>query len=820
MLLHHFRIAWRHIRNHKVYSLINMLGLALGICACTVIFLVARFDLSFDTFHPDADRIYRIVAEAQRKDGETMFVNSPFPEIAGIEHAIPGFEAQVGFHTFGETVTIPAENGGAPKDFSGKQEDSYAASIILTGPSFFSLFPHQWLIGNPEVLAVPDRVVLAESAARKYFGNGALDKMIGKTVIYADSLPVTVAGIVRDWDKLSDLNYTNFISLSTAPSTWLRNSFPTADWSSLQPHRSQAFVKLAKTTDVSRVNTALARYVKEHPFGFLGEGGHFRLFLQPLNALHYTPDFHRGDDGDDFRKAWRPLLYALTAVALFILTLAVINFINLSTAQSLQRVKEVGIRKVMGSSRQGLIRQFLVETLLLTGSAVLLAVLLVQPALALFSRYIPEGVHFAPFEKGNLLFLFVLLAITTFLAGFYPARLLSSYLPVLSLKGVLDKARIGNPGLRKTLIVFQFTISLIFIIGSLVVGKQIRFMRDADKGFNSDAIVTVNNWRAEASDIKLFAQGVKKLSGVKSVIVQGNSPMGFAHGGTNFIYRGKKLKDMVVSVEAGDAGFIPFYGMKIVAGRNMIPGDSVREVVINETYARTLGFSQPEAAVGSILFNNDVGFTVVGVVADFHEDSFRETIKPVIIQSDPAREKSVAVKLASENQKAGDTKLTLAAMETEWKKVFPKTPFQYSFLNESITRLYDQETHAAWLMQAAMLITIFISCMGLFGLALFTAGRRAKEISIRKVLGASVAGISVLLSKDFLGLVAIALAIASPIAWYFTDMWLGSFAYRTAMSGWVLVEAGLAAIGIALLTVSSHAIRAARQNPVKSLRSE
>jgi ABC-type antimicrobial peptide transport system permease subunit len=820
MLLHYFRIAWRHIRNHKLYSFINVLGLALGICACTVIFLVARFDLSFDTFHPDASRIYRIVGEAQRKDGETIFVNSPFPEIAGIEHAIPGFEAQVGFHTFGETVTIPAEKGGIPKEFSGKQDGSYATSIILTGPTFFQIFPHQWLIGNPDVLTAPDRVVLAESAARKYFGTVPLDKIIGRTVIYDDSLPLTVAGIVRDWDKLSDLNYTNFISLSTAPSTWLSSRFPTTDWSSLQPHRSQAFVKLAKTTDIARVNAALAQYVKEHPIGFLGEGAHFRLFLQPLSALHYTPDFHRGDDGDDFRKAWRPLLYALSAVALFILALAVINFINLSTAQSLQRVKEVGIRKVMGSSRKGLIRQFLVETLLLTGSAVILAILLVRPALALFIRYIPAEVRFSPFETGNLLFLFVLLTITTFLAGFYPARLLSSYLPVLSLKGVVDKTRNGSPGLRKTLIVFQFTISLIFIIGSLAVARQIRFMRDADKGFNSDAIVTVNKWRAQTSDLKLFAQAVKKLAGVRSVIVEGNAPMGFAHGGANFIYRGKKLKDMMVSVEAGDASFIPFYGMKVVAGRNMIPGDSVREVVINETYSRLLGFSQPEAALGSILFNNEIGFTVVGVVRDFHEDSFRETIKPVIIQSDPAREKSVAIKLVSENKQAGDTKKILAAMETEWKKVFPKSPFQYSFLNESITWLYDQETHAAWLMQAAMVITIFISCMGLFGLALFTAGRRAKEIGIRKVLGASVAGISMLLSKDFLSLVMIALAIAAPIAWYFTDQWLGSFAYRTAMSAWVLVEAGLAAIGIALLTIGYQSVRAALANPVKSLRTE
>jgi len=817
MLRHYFRIAWRQIRNHKLYSALNILGLSIGICACTVIFLVARFDLSFDTFHPDKDRIYRIVGDVQDKGGETRFLNCPFPDVAGIEHAIPGFEAQVGFHTFREMITIPAEKGKAAEEFSGQQEGSRAASIIFTGASFFSLFPHQWLIGKPDVLDAPNRVVLAESAARKYFGSGPLDKIIGRTVIYADSLPLTVAGIVADWDKRSDVNYTNFISITTAPNSWIRNRIATADWSSLQPHRSQAWVKLAKGTDPAAVNAALANYIKNSKFD---RWDHLRLYLQPLRTLHYTPEFHRGDDGDDFDKAYMPMLYALMGVAVFILVLAVINFINLSTAQSLQRIKEVGIRKVMGSSRQGLIRQFLVETLLLTAAAVFISVILVKPALALFSRYIPEGVRFNPLDRSNLLFLSCLLLTTTLLAGFYPARLLASYLPVLSLKGALDKTGAGRAGLRKALIVFQFTISLIFIIGSLVISRQIKYMRDADKGFNSDAILTVSKWRAKVDDLKLFAQQVRKLSGVREVIIEGNAPMGFAHGGANFIYRGKGLKDMMVSVEAGDAGFIPFYGMKLVAGRNMIPGDSVREVVINQTYSRMLGFSEPGQAVGSILFNNDVPFKVVGVVADFHEDSFREIIKPMIIQSDPARERSVAMKLATQGKQAADVKLILAGMETEWKKVYPKTPFQYSFLNESITRLYDQETHAAWLMQAAMLITISISCMGLFGLALFTAGRRAKEIGIRKVLGASVASISMLLSREFVMLVVIAIVIASPIAWYFTDVWLGSFAYRTAMSGWVLVEAGGAAIGIALLTVSFQAIRAALVNPVVSLRIE
>lgn len=826
MLLHYLKIAWRNIRQHKLYTTTNVLGLAMGICACIVIYLIARYDLSFDTFHPDADRIYRIVGDAKDHDGGTQFLNSPIGEMAGIEHDMPGFEAQAIFYPFGERITVPAGKGKQAVDFDGRLEGSYSARTILTGPSFFSIFPHVWLVGSPAVLDAPNRVVLTEFSARRYFGTGPLEKMIGQTVIYADSLPVMVAGIVRDWNKLSDLGYTDFISLQTAPATWLRNQIPTTDWASLNPHRSQVFVKLTRGTDPATVNIVLAKYIREHNITW----GHKppNYYLQPLSAVHYTPDFRPGDSGDNFRKAYLPMLYALMGIAVFILALAVINFINLSTAQSMQRMKEVGIRKIMGSSRNGLTLQFLAETLLLTGAAVVLSLLLVRPVLALFREYIPAGVEFQPWEAGNLLFVLLITLVTTLLAGFYPARLLSSYLPVLSLKGTLDRAGTGGARLRKALIVFQFTISLLFIIGSLVIARQTRFMRDADKGFNSDAILTVTNWRAEEGQMRMYAEQVKKLAGVENVIVEGNAPMGFAHSGGNFVYKGDgkgtgkaaELKDMGVTIQGGDISFIPFYGMRLVAGRNMGQADNLQEVVINEAYSRALGFDQPEKAVGKLVYNNKIAYTVVGVVSDFHQDSYHETIKPLVIQNDEQLKQQVAVKLATKGKQTGEVKLLLAEMEAQWKKLFPKQDFNYDFMNESISRLYEQETHTAWLMGVAMSITILISCMGLFGLALFTAGRRAKEIGIRKVLGATVTAITLLLSKDFLILVVLALLIASPLAWYFANQWLQNYAYRAPMSIWVIIEAGLAAIGIALLAVSFQALRAAVANPVKSLRSE
>src|SRR3984957_1573357 len=520
------KVAWRNILRQRLYSIIHVLGLAIGICVCIVIYLIGRYELSFDNFHPDANRIYRIVGEVRDKDGNVTFLNSPFKEVAGIEYLIAGFEAKTAFHVFGSTISVPSADGRGLKTYDNRQQGSYALATILTGPDFFRLFPHVWLAGSPSVLSQSGRIVLAESVGRKYFGTDRVEQMLDRKVIYDDSLTLTVAGIVRDWDRPSDLNYTSFISISTAPETWLKDRIPTTDWASLQPRRSQAFVRLEKGVNPARVNAELAAYLRKltpAPVLFSG-ANHLRLYLQSLRDMHYTPDFHSADTGDDFPKAYLPLLYALMWVALFVLGLAIINFINLSTAQSFQRMKEVGVRKVMGSSRGALIGQFLIETLLLTVCALVLSILLVLLALWLFGDSIPAGVRFRFWDGGNWLFLLGMTVFTTLIAGFYPARLMSSYLPVWSLKGSLDKSGTGGAGLRRALIIFQFSISLLFIIGSLVVGQQARYTRNADPGFNSDGVITLDYPGAAPGQMQMYADVVSKLPGVKQAILQGNPP--------------------------------------------------------------------------------------------------------------------------------------------------------------------------------------------------------------------------------------------------------------------------------------------------------
>src|SRR5579871_4169085 len=465
MIKNYFKIAWRNITRHKIYTVINVLGLALGICACITIYLITKFALSFDKFHHDGDRVYRIVGEMQNDKGEKDFLNSVIPDVAAFQNQIPGFEAKAWLIDYGEDVSIP--DGDKPlKKFDNRIVGSYNTSTIITWPEYFDIFKYKWLIGNPQTLSKPFKVVLTESRAKKYFGNIPLDQMIGKTVIYQDSLRVSVSGIIKDWTENTDFGYTDFISISTATHSFLKQRFGTEDWSSLQPHNSLVMVKLDKRVIADEVNKKFAAFIKDR-VKFKQPGTNLNMYLQPLSDIHFTKEFRRGDDGDDFRKAYMPTLYSLMGVAAFILLIAAVNFINLSTAQSIQRAKEIGVRKVLGGNKQNITFQFLAETFVLTVLATAIAVILVNPVLALFKDYIPEGIEFHFFNTTTLIFLGSIIIITTICAGFYPSRVLASYLPVLSLKGGNLRPGREKISLRKALIIFQFTISMVFIITAI-----------------------------------------------------------------------------------------------------------------------------------------------------------------------------------------------------------------------------------------------------------------------------------------------------------------------------------------------------------------
>ncbi|HXB94472.1 MAG TPA: FtsX-like permease family protein, partial [Puia sp.] len=608
-----------------------------------------------------------------------------------------------------------------------------------------------------------------------------------------------------------------FISFATIDASFLKEKRHMDDWVWHEGvgkwYWPMCFVMLGKAIRTEQVEARLLTIGKQvigsdsaHPF---------QARLQPLTDIHFNTDYR--DDG--IRKAHLPTLYALMGIAIFILILGTVNFVNLSTAQSIQRAKEIGVRKVLGSGRASLVAQFLTETGIITAVAVVVAALLVRPVMLYFREYIPMGVHFRLLDPATLLFLFGVTVITTLLAGFYPAKVLASYLPVLSLKGVGTQKGGEKWLLRKSLIVFQFTISLVFIIVALLMGNQIRYMLETDYGFKTDAIVTVNArpsfW--DMTGWRLIAQRFRQLPGIAAVIPENSPPVGWGGWTTTLKYDGQ---DQHMSLKAGDANFIPFYAMRLVAGRNIRQSDSLSEWVINETAARSFGFKQPADALGKMLYSGERAYPIVGVVADFHEGSFKEAIQPTVIGHVTRMEGDLGIRLASAGKSAENVKTTLAAMEKIFKEFYPNDSFYSLFMDDSIAQLYETEQKTAALVRAVMVLAIFISCMGLFGLALFTARRKAAEISIRKVLGATAADIATLLNKGFAGLVLLSLVIASPVAWWMTDRWLREFAYRAPLAWWVFPLAGGAAIVIALLTVSFQSIRAALANPIKNLRTE
>jgi putative ABC transport system permease protein len=818
MLKNYIRIAWRNILHQKTFTIINISGLTLGVCACIVIFLVCRYEFSFDGFHPDKERIYHVGCKEPTRtvdEGNRSLVLPP--TAAALKQEIPGIEAAASFINYSPNITIRSGDKSV-QTFQSRIENTWQSSVIITGPEYFTIFKYHWLAGSPSIsLEKPFSVVLSEKKARQYFGAVSLDEIIGKEVIYDDSLRVRVTGIVKDWNENTDFPFMDFISWSTIGASFLHNEFHTDMWGS---HRGVpslgvwAMVKLSKKTTAAQIAPQLEPFAKRH---WTGRPEYRpRFLLQPLSDVHFDTTYSR----DDIRKAHLPTLYILMGAALFILSLAVVNFINLSTAQSIRRSKEVGVRKVLGGSRLNLVFQFLIETVIVSCLAILLAVLLVQPMLLFFHDFIPPGVVFHPFNRENLVFLFLLLLITSILAGLYPAIGLSSYSPVLSLKGEGGPRGGEKWWLRKGLIVFQFSISLIFIICTLVISRQIRFMLYSDFGFKSDAVLSVYQLDGNLSKRQVLKEKIKQLPGVENAVFQGDDP---AHQGSSIsvTFLGKNPVMLKPDVDWANQEYIPFYGMKMVAGRNIMRSDSLREFVINETCLRELGFTTPEKALGRFLQVPELGaFPIVGVVADFHQRSFHDPIAPLLIGHMPDMESTLGVRLSAKGKDVATIQSTLAAMSKIWKDVYPDKEFEYSFLDQEIASFYETEQRISKLVRVAMLVTIFISCLGLFGLVLFAAQRKTKEIGIRKIIGASVADIVTLLCKDFVVLVCIAILIASPVAWWLMNRWLQGFVYRLPISWWIFAAAGATAIVIAMLTVSVQAMKAALANPVKSLRTE
>ncbi|HEX8024035.1 ABC transporter permease [Mucilaginibacter sp.] len=811
MIRNYFKTAWRILWRNKIYTSINILGLSLGICACIVIYLISSYELSFDTFHPDKDRIYRIMTTVHFASGDKDVMNKvPYSAVAAARSEIPGLEAISAVSMYYAKIGVP-EAGKPEKKFDSSIDGAYYPGTIVAEPQYFKIFSYHWLAGNQQTaLNQPYKVVLTRSRAQKYFGNVDPLSLLGREIVYDDSLRVQISGIVEDWKKNTDFAFTDFISYSTVQNSFLKKAFAD-DWNHIS---TQAFIKLAPGTSLDKINAGFADIVKA--YAPKNPDVKLNLWLEPITKVHFDTEVVE----NQIRTADLPVVYGMIGTALFILLLALVNFINLATAQSIQRTREMGVRKIMGSSKTNIIMQFLVETFLVTFFALIIALLLINPVLYAFKAFIPSGLRLKLLETNTLFFISAITLVTCLFAGLYPARTLAANAPALNLRGAATPGS-GHSWLRKGLIVFQFTLSLIFIICSLVVHQQLSYTRGIAMGFNTDAIVILPTSRkAPAKQMSVLAQQLKQIPGVAGVAMEQYTPMDGRDGNIALKLNGINGNETRIPELSGDEHYLSLYGMKLLAGRNLLPADSLKEYVINETFLHLLGFRAPQEAIGKTLLYQNKPYPIVGVVADFHEKSFHETIKPVCIVNIPKMQQDLALKLAVSGKEAAALKITLAQIEKTWKAMYPGEIFDFRFFDESIALLYEKDYRTAKLINAATIIVIFISCIGLFGLTIFTTKRRTAEIGIRKVLGASVANITLMLSKDFVVIVLGALVVASPVAWYLMENWLQNFAYRITISWWMFALSGIVAIVIALLTIGAQSIKAAMMNPVKSLRNE
>jgi predicted permease len=671
-------------------------------------------------------------------------------------------------------------------------------------------------------------VVLSEANAKKYFPGLTYNNVIGRRIIYNDSIQTTVSGVVSNVKGNTDFTFDAFISLATARATGLKNNFGLENWGSTNS-ASQLFVKLAPGTTPVQVHEQLKKLLKKYqPDSNKDAKNTADWSLQPLHDLHFNATY--GSYGVPL--ASKTTLYGLAAAALFLLLLGCINFINLTTAQSAQRAKEIGIRKTLGCSKKQLVLQFLSETFFITLLAALLSLALTPWILRLFADFIPSGLQFHLLEQPHIImFLLLLTIVVTLLSGFYPAWVLSGYKPVLVLKNqvLTTSGTSRNTWLRKTLTVSQFVIAQVFVMATVMVSKQIHYSLTKDLGFQKEAIFSFDipfnfelfsEQRLETKHLVL-EEKLRAMPELAKVSVGGPPPSSNAAstGGLKYV-DGKREVETDVLFRYGDTSYLKLYGVRLLAGRNVRQSDSTVEYIINETYARMLGFRNPEDAIGKNLINNDRQFPIVGVTADFHQRSLHEPIKPLAFSAAAINSYTFHIALKPQAPGSDAWKTAILKIEKAFKQIYSKDDFNYQFFDESIAAFYKADRDMSRLLTWATGLSILISCLGLLGFVIYTTNQRTKEIGIRKVLGATVAHLVTILSKEFLLLVLVAFAIAVPIAWWGMEQWLQNFAYRTSVSWWVFIVSGMGMLLVALLVLSVRTVQAARANPVKNLRTE
>lgn len=800
-----FRYLWRR----RLFTLLNVLGLAVSISACWVIYRIVSYEYSFDDRLPQKEQTFRLVTGLAYDGKESYNGGASAPLYQGIREQVPGLKRVVPvFKQWIDAVNIPGQKPLDMAEFKG---------IVATDSSYFAMIPYIWLAGNPATaFNAPENVVLTESRAKSYFGALQPEALIGRALVYNGKDQKTITGIVKDLDYPTEFTAKEFFVLP--PKQYELSAWTNTNGSDL------LYLQLINQADSARVlaqisNLAKQKWDENAIDKNLPNVAKRWFLLLPLEDSHFSTFIKEWET----RKASKPVMRGLIGLGTLLIVLACINYINLSTALIPQRSREIGMRKVLGGNSSSLIKNILAETFVVVVLAVACSFIFTKLAYSFLGDIIPDGMHEYTGGWRILYFLVALLAGVTLFSGSYPAWLISKVKPISLIQGpgTLHLNNGSRIGLRKVLIVFQFVVAQVFIVGALIMGSQLNYTLKKDMGFDKDAVVLMNIPRKLQRDPAyrdkhfVLTEELKKESGIQAVSL-GREPMSTSYSSSLFENKETQTK-LQLFKKWVDTAYIHFYNMQLVAGRNIRPSDTTNEYLINETAMRALGFSSPQDAIGKLIGQTSMGqYPVVGVVKDFHTRDFHSSIDPVVIMADKQNVGTINIKLNSNDPEKWQQ--TLKMIEQKWNAVFPAGSFAYKFYDETLDAMYKQERNQSRLISLATVIAIIISCLGLFGLAVLIAFQRTKEIGIRKVLGATVTGIAQMLMSDFVKLIIIALVLASPIAWWGMNRWLEDFVYRVKIEWWMFLLSGAAVVIVAMLTISFQAIRAALANPVKSLR--
>lgn len=790
------KIALRNLWKYKGYTLINVLGLSVGLAGCLMIFIFLNYQFGFDKGYENSDRIMRVVSSWKYSDGEFYSQGVPRPLGPAMRQDFSQFEKVANIRESGGIIRYVGD--GKQAEVKKNERTFYAE------PEFFEIFKIKWLEGTPvKALTEPLTIALSKKTAEIYFGKW--QNAVGKSLRFDNKEDFRVTGVFDDMPQNSSFPLRLVMSYSSDPD---RNE---KSWGSVSS-RQECYVLLKKGVKVESLKQPLAAFIKKY-YVEQGPGKENHMF-QPLADIHYNPEF--GNYSNNVMP--RSEITGLFVIGLFLLLTACINFINLATAQAISRSKEVGVRKVMGSMRKQLIWQFLSETALITIVALLFACVITELSIPGMESLFGNDIKFSLFGHSEIyLFMTLLVIVVSFLAGLYPALVMSGFSPALAIKNKISSANSGGVGLRKALVIVQFAITAILIIGTLVVVNQMSYVRNKSLGFDSTSIAILNMPNDSLS--------LQKFSTLKEILFKNNSiktasycfsaPSSSSNNETSFSFDSSKDADFQVNIKIADEDYFKTFGLSVLAGRPLAKSDTVKEFVVNETFLKKLNILRPHDALGKILNLNGHSGPVVGIVSDFNNTSLRDKISPIAIFSQKTRYHYLAIKMES-----SQIVQTMKTIESEWNKLYPDYVYDATFMEEEINQYYNSERVMGTLFKVFAGVVIFISFIGLFGLISFVATQRTREIAIRKVLGATTSELIRMLNSSFIWMVVIANLAAWPITYIFVSKWLDGFEYRAPLNIWPFVLAMSLSLVITLVTVSLRSYRAAKTNPIDALKYE